>query len=197
MRAVVVFLAFVFATSSVARAGDPPKGVLTKAPSLVEFVTADYPPAEKAAGTTASVVLQVDIAADGTVTAATVTQSAGPAFDAAAIAAVQRFKFSPAEVDGAPAPIRILYQYDFKLDTQIVAKTTAELAGTVRERANKHPLANVTVTLDDGSRGVTDEAGHFTFAETAPGASRPDARERGDHVAAYRGGLSRPESGSR
>ncbi|MDX2091259.1 MAG: TonB-dependent receptor [Kofleriaceae bacterium] len=153
-----------------AHADDPPaQGVLTKAPTLVTFVAAEYPAAEKAAGTTASVVLQVDIAADGKVTAATVTQSAGPAFDAAATAAVLQFVFTPAEVDGAPAPIRILYQYDFTLDSEVVAKTTSELTGVVRERGSGKPLANVTVALDDGTRAVTDAAGRFVFDAATPG----------------------------
>ena len=174
MTRILACLALVLAAAvaaSPARADDPPpaKGVLTKPPVLVTFVAAAYPPAEKAAGTTASVVLQVDLDADGKVTAATVTQSAGPAFDAAATAAVLQFVFSPAEIDGAPAPVRIVYQYDFRIDTEVVAKTTAELAGTVRERATKQPLAGVTVTLDDGTAAVTDAAGKFAFDAAAPG----------------------------
>jgi TonB family protein len=167
MRALLV-LAILLA-ASLAHAGDPPNGALTKAPALVEFVAAEYPADAKAAGQTASVVLQVDIAADGTVSAATVTQTAGDAFDAAAIAAVKQFKFSPAEIDGAPAPIRILYQYDFKLEAEVVQPTTAELAGTVRERGNQHPLANVKVTLDDGTSATTDESGRFTFTGAPAG----------------------------
>lgn len=167
MRVVVV--AIILLAGVLAHADDLPKGVLTKAPALVQFVAAEYPPDAKAAGQTASVVVRVDIAADGSVTAATIEESAGEAFDAAAVAAVKQFKFSPAEIDGAPAPIRILYQYDFKLDTEIVQPTTAELTGIVRERANQHPLANVKVTLDDGSTASTDEVGRFTFAAASPG----------------------------
>lgn len=171
MRSRLACIALAAATvpTTPALAEDAKPGVLTKAPTLVEFVAAEYPASEKAAGTTASVVLQIDIAVDGTVSAATVTQSGGAAFDAAATAAVLKFKFSPAEVDGKPAPIRILYQYDFKVDTQVVAKTTGELAGTVRERGSGKPLANVTLTLDDGTSAVTDAEGHFAFDSVAPG----------------------------
>jgi TonB family protein len=166
-------LALLTAAASPARADDPaPTGVLTRAPTLVTFVAADYPPAEKAAGTTASVVLQVDIGVDGKVTAATVHTSAGPAFDAAAIAAVLQFVFSPAQIDGVPAAVRILYQYDFTLETEIIAKTTAELSGIVRERASGKPLPNVTVALDDGASAITDGSGRFTFDTVAPGRRR-------------------------
>src|SRR5262249_51050269 len=118
MWRVVLVLALLVA-ARVAHADGPPKGILTKAPQLVTFVPADYPPDEKAAGRTASVLLQVDIAIDGTVTAAAVTGSAGPAFDAAATAAVKQFRFSPAEIDGVPAAVRIEYQYDFTVEVTV------------------------------------------------------------------------------
>ncbi len=149
--------------------GQAPSGTLTKPPKLVTFVPADYPAAEKEAGHEARVVVQVDIGADGKVTAATVTTSAGQAFDDAAIAAVRQFVFTPAEIDGAPAPVRILYEYEFKLETKVEAKTTGELAGTVRDRATGKPLAHVTITLDDGTTAVTDERGAFAFPVVQPG----------------------------
>ena len=77
---------------------------LTKPPKLVTFVQAPYPKAERASGKTATVVLQVAIAATGTVDAALVKESGGATFDAAAVEAVQKFVFEPAEIDGNPAP---------------------------------------------------------------------------------------------
>ena len=105
---------------------------LTKPPKLVTFVEAEYPESEKAAGRTAAVVLEIGIGADGTVTDAVVVTSAGAAFDAAAVDAVKRFVFSPAEVNDKPAPIRIRYRYDFVFKEE--APAVASIQGVVRQK---------------------------------------------------------------
>ncbi|HTQ05539.1 MAG TPA: TonB-dependent receptor [Polyangiaceae bacterium] len=143
---------------------------LTRPPALVTFVEADYPESEKAAGRAAAVVLRIGIGADGTVTDVAVLESAGAAFDAAAVAAAKRFVFTPAEVDGKPAPIRIAYRYEFVLKP--AAPTTGILTGVVRARPGGEPLAGVTVALDDGTSVVTDATGHFTFPDLTPGRRR-------------------------
>ncbi len=162
-----VALAIVVALST-SRAFAQPN--VTKPPALVTFVAAEYPVAERDANREATVTLQVDIGVDGKVTAAVVTVSAGQAFDDAALAAVKQFVFSPAEIDGAPAPVRILYEYVFTFETKVEAKTTAELAGTVRDRASGKPLGSVSVTLDTGEVAVTDESGQFVFDAVTAGA---------------------------
>ncbi|MDX2020806.1 MAG: TonB-dependent receptor [Deltaproteobacteria bacterium] len=153
-----------------ARAADeapaPPAPKLTKPPALLTFVEAVYPEEEKAANRSASVVLQVVIGADGKVTEATVSQSAGAAFDAAALAAVKAFVFSPAEIDGVPSPIRILYKYDFVLKAAV--KTTADLSGIVRNRKTKKPLPNVAVTVGQ-AKTTTGPDGRFEVLDVPPG----------------------------
>jgi TonB family protein len=140
---------------------------LTKPPKLVKFVEAPYPESEKAAGEQASVILQIAIGQDGTVTDAKVIQSAGAAFDQAALEAVRGFVFEPAEIDDKPAQIRIQYRYDFVLE--VAAPTTAVFSGVVRERGTGKPLAEVTVALDDGRTVTTDVGGRFQFDEVQPG----------------------------
>ncbi|MDB4996062.1 MAG: TonB family protein / TonB-dependent receptor [Myxococcaceae bacterium] len=144
-----------------------PAPKLTKPPKLLKFIEAPYPEAERARGKAAAVVLRLTIAATGAVDEAVVVESAGPAFDSAAIDATKRFVFEPAEVDGHPSPIRILYRYEFTL--KIEAVTTATFGGTVRERGKKKPLAGVTVELDTGAKATTDAAGVFRFDTVAPG----------------------------
>jgi len=143
----------------------PPR--LTKPPKLLTFVEAVYPPDEKARGRAASVVLRVTIGARGDVEDAMVVESAGPAFDAAAVDAVRRFVFAPAEIDDKPSRIRILCRYDFTLATE--AKTTATFEGVVRDRSTQRPLARVTVSLASGETSVTDDAGRFRFEDVRPG----------------------------
>jgi TonB family protein len=143
---------------------------LTRAPKLSKFVEAEYPAAERASGRTASVVVQIAISATGTVDAVKVVESAGPAFDQAAVAAIQQFSFEPAEIDGRPAPIRIKFRYDFVIKEE--APTTAQFAGVVQNHENGQPLAGVSVTLDDGMTAVTDAAGRFALDGVQPGKHR-------------------------
>lgn len=140
---------------------------LTKPPKLVTFVEAPYPESEKAAGKQASVVLQIAISASGSVDRVQVVQSAGAAFDAAAVQAVRAFVFEPAEIDDKPAPIRIQYRYDFVLKEE--APTTGVLEGVVKKRGGTEALAGVTVTLDTGASVLTDAEGRFSFPELSPG----------------------------
>lgn len=140
---------------------------LTKPPKLVTFVEAPYPESEKAAGQQASVVVQIAISATGAVDSVSVVKSAGPAFDAAALAAVRKFHFDPAEIDDKPAPIRIQYRYDFVLKAE--APATGELEGTVRVRGTGAALAGVRIELDNGLSAETDAEGKFSFKDLEPG----------------------------
>jgi TonB family protein len=162
-------------------AGVPPEGVaaaqprpakaapkLTKAPKLVKFVEAPFPESERAGGKTAAVVLQVAIGATGAVDEALVAQSGGAAFDAAALAAVKQFVFEPAEIDDKPAPVKIVYRYEFTLKIEL--PTTATFDGVVRARKSKKPLAGVTLEIEGGGRAVTGADGRFHLDGVAPGA---------------------------
>jgi TonB family protein len=143
-----------------------PAGKLTKPPRLVKFVSADYPPARKQAGEEATVVLRLTVAADGTVPDTTVETSAGADFDAAAIAAARQFVFEPAEIDGTPAAIRLLYKYAFVIKRE--ERTTGDLTGVVRNRKNKQPLAGITLSAGRKS-AVTGDEGRFALPDLPPG----------------------------
>lgn len=147
---------------------------LTKAPRLVTFSEADYPPEKKAAGLEAAVLLSIEIDDAGKVGGVTVTESAGPDFDAAAVAAAKRFVFEPAELDGVPAPVKITYRYSFVIKTETVKLgPQVNFEGVVLERFKKKPLAGVKVAIVGSDRAaVTDAAGHFEFLDLPPGALR-------------------------
>jgi TonB family protein len=138
-------------------------------PKLVTFVQAEFPPSELAAGRGASVVLQISIDASGRVVAVTVVASATPAFDAAAVAAAAQFRFEPAKLDGAPIPVKITYRTQFTLTEKLIKKQSADFVGMVRDRSTKRPIGNVRVSLDTRQQTVTDEQGHFTILDVAPG----------------------------
>jgi TonB family protein len=143
---------------------------LTRPPKLSKFVEAEYPEAEKASGRAASVVVQIAISATGSVDAVKVIESAGPAFDQAAVAAIQQFSFEPAEINERPAPIRINYRYDFVIKEE--APTTAQFTGIVKNHESGAALAGVTLTLDNGLSAVTDAAGRFALDQVEPGTHR-------------------------
>jgi TonB family protein len=139
---------------------------LTKPPRLLHFVEAPYPDSEKTAGRSATVVLELGIDAAGNVGQVAVAQSAGADFDAAAEKAARNFVFDPAEIDGKPAAIRILYRYEFVLRAEV--PTTAILTGQVRDLRTKKPLSSVHIAVDAAST-TTDTEGRFRFADLNPG----------------------------
>lgn len=149
-------------------------------PELTGFVEADYPPAALAAGLEAEVVVRVDIAADGTVSAAEVTEPAGHGFDEAALAAVRRFRFAPARVGDEAVASRILYRYRFELQEEAPPPPEPagfELRGAVTD-LDGEPVAEARVVatrleaedrLGEPVTASTDAEGRFAIAALAAG----------------------------
>jgi TonB family protein len=155
---------------------------LTKAPALLEAVPAVYPPDKLLAGITADVGTLIDIDATGKVALVIIDQSAGEEFDRAAFDALQQFKFSPAEIDGAPAAVRIRYVYHFVLEKKADAAAAREedpdagsVRGEVREAGTRNPLIGVEVFVK-GIAGlptaVTDKDGRFLIEKVPAGKVR-------------------------
>jgi len=146
---------------------EPARPRLTKAPELLEPVEAEYPKEELAAGRSATVVLQLAVSASGTVDDAVVVQSAGAAFDAAAVDAVRRFRFRPAEIDDKPAPVKVTYRYTFT--PKIEVPTTGRLRGVVIAKSTGEPLPGVVVEVEGLGKVVTGSDGAFSFDGVPPG----------------------------
>ncbi len=144
--------------------------VLTRAPELLEFVEAAYPHAERSSGKEAAVTFQLTIGADGAVAAATVSSSGGAAFDEAALAAVQKFKFRPAEVDNVPAAVQVEYVYHFVLRVEVDAGTPqpppppkGHIRGRVTARGSRARVLGASVSCRQAPDDfvLTDEDGQF------------------------------------
>jgi TonB family protein len=152
--------------------------VLTKAPVLLEFVPAQYPAEAQQQSLTAVVKMIVTVAADGTVPEVTVVEAQGHGFDESAVDAVKRFRFSPAEVDDAPAPVQIEYAYHFVLEAQADAgvpmdggvgglatapPAPAQLQGVIIARGSRSRVTGAYVACDNrpGPEAYSDEDGHF------------------------------------
>ncbi|MBN9162823.1 MAG: TonB family protein [Myxococcales bacterium] len=169
---IALLLAVTFASKAAftqprAPEASPTKARLTKPPELIEFVEAAYPEAALAEGRAATVVLSVAISKDGAVDEAAVLESAGAAFDVAALEAVRRFRFRPAEIDHKPAPVKITYRYVFT--PKVAVPTTGKLRGVVLSKANGQPLAGVKVEVAGSGETITDGEGRFSFDDLPPG----------------------------
>ncbi|HET7824954.1 MAG TPA: TonB family protein, partial [Anaeromyxobacter sp.] len=149
------------------------QGALTRAPELLEFVPAEYPPEAEAAGVEGTVVLSIVIDEEGAVRQAVVTDPGPhPAFAAAALHAVQQFRFRPAEIDGKPAAVEIEYRYQFVLKKPEPPPPRAEepvaLTGRVVERGTRSPVAGATVEAE-GRSVETGPDGRFALRGVAAG----------------------------
>lgn len=173
-------LSLAYAQEAPAEAELPP---LTRDPALLEFVQAPYPEAAKAAKIEGTVILAIEIDAQGAVTRVEVAQSAGHGFDEAAVEAARAFKFSPAEDAAGPVPVAIEFAYGFVLDARAVENAVPEagpgmavpeapvnLDGTVVEMGTRRPLAAVRVRVEPlGLEAETDAEGRYAFHGVANG----------------------------
>ncbi|HTO95489.1 MAG TPA: TonB family protein [Myxococcales bacterium] len=147
---------------------------LTKLPQLLDAPPAVYPPERLARGETADVACTVDIDENGAVTQVSVETPGAPDFDAAAVEAIRRFRFSPAEMDGKPAAVRIRYVYHFVIEQKRVEKppaTAGTVKGSVVEAGNRRPLPGAEVIDDTGAMAAADAQGRYALL-TAAGARK-------------------------
>ena len=161
-------------------APDPKKPVLAP-PVLQQFVEADYPADARKANLEGTVVLQLDIDAEGKVTGVTVLNPAGHGFDEAATEAAKKFRFQPALRDGKAVASRIAYRYAFTLK---VAPPPADgppppkapstiLHGVIDISGTREHLTGARVGLR-GPNGATYDVttaadGSFTLTDVPPG----------------------------
>jgi TonB family protein len=162
-----------FALFALGASGEQPR-TLTKPPKLIHFVEATYPEHLGLHTETSTVVLSIDIDTDGTPQRVEVARSSGSELDAAALHAAAGFQFEPAEVDGKPASVRILFAYRFTLETRMVPlPPQVNFEGVVMERFSKKPLEGVRVSLRDVETSTTTaHDGSFRFLGVPNGVHR-------------------------
>ena len=139
-------------------------------PAPIDIAPAPYPPDALEAGISAEVLLELSLAADGTVVGVSVLESAGLGFDESASEAAADWRFQPAlDADGQPVPATIQYRYRFSVE----AAPVVSLQGTIRTAGTREPLAEAAVAIlgADGTQRTTrtDRAGRFEVVDLAPG----------------------------
>lgn len=88
---------------------------LTRAPRFRNRVEATYPTNERAESTEVQVLAEAVIDTNGHVVEATIIESAGSNFDAAAITALRQSTFVPGYLDLSPVSSRVQISFRFKL----------------------------------------------------------------------------------
>jgi TonB family protein len=99
---------------SVARRAAPsgPGPILRAMPRILERVTPEWPPAARDAGVVGIVILQADVALDGSVRDVRVVRGV-PMLNDAAIEAVRHWRFEPAGSDGRLDPVTVTVTVQF------------------------------------------------------------------------------------
>src|SRR5690606_1192703 len=115
----------------------------------------------------AEVIVSLMISAEGTVTDALVVSSAGAAFDAAALEAVQKFVFSPAEIDEGKAAVKITYRYVFEPPPPAV--TVGGFQGVIVDRTSGQPISGATIRIAGHDDVLSDEQGRFSISDVEAG----------------------------
>ncbi|MEC9390658.1 MAG: TonB family protein [Myxococcota bacterium] len=142
-----------------------PRGESTSAPRLVFAPALNYPPEPLANGVSGTVLLQIDVAADGTVSAVRAVDYDRDDFAAEAVANARSFRFEPViGPDGLPAAFQLQYRTVFEA-TQ-AAQVSVE--GRVREAGPRRVLANADIVAvgpdDQRVLAATDAEGRFRFS---------------------------------
>ena len=94
-----------------------PKFQVTSEPEVLREMKVFYPPDAKRDGIEGVVELRVELWDDGTVRSVKIVRSLHPSLDAAAVEAMRKFLFKPAQVDGKPVQYTIP-RYNFRFELQ-------------------------------------------------------------------------------
>jgi TonB family protein len=172
--------------------------MLSKAPRLVRKAAPEFPATALDQGAEAEIKLLIDVDAKGQVTGANVlapTQPTGLGFEEAAVTAAYQLGFEPAEIEGQPVAVQIMFTFKFvppkpkapvatppavapepdKPQARAVPQVKS-FGGILRERGTRVLLVGTVVTVfrDDGPTSVgfectSDRDGRFAFFDLAPG----------------------------
>ena len=155
------------------RPAETTEPVLASPPRLLRDVPPELPPDTAFPAPEVTVVLRIDVGADGRVEQVALEQGAGPPFDAAAVAAAGQYLFEPGRLTtGEPVPVTITWSLAIRAPpSRPAAPPPVKLSGRLLQRGSRVPLGGVTVTAERGgeelARATADAEGRFAL--TVPG----------------------------
>jgi TonB family protein len=163
MASVIPLLAALLAA---APAEDGP--VLAAPPALKALVPAEVPPGTPFPAPEVTVVLSLDVSADGAVEGVRVEEGAGSPFDEAAVAAARRFAFEPGRLaTGEAVPVTVTFRLRIAAPPPPERPPPVRIAGRLLERGTRRPLAAVAVAARAGeetlARATTGADGRFAL----------------------------------
>jgi len=177
MRSLALLLAA--ALPALAAAEDPPPAEpqLAALPALRKNVPVDLPLGTTFPAPEVTVVLSLEVDAQGRVAAAALEQGAGEPFDSAALAAAPGLEFEPARLAGGEA-VAVTLSFRMRIlappppPPEVPRTPPVKLSGALLEKGTRRPLAGVPVEARAGERalaeGTTDAAGRFALLVPEP-----------------------------
>ena len=165
---VLILTLLLFAASSASAQDASPQ--LTKAPQVVEQAEVDYPKESLKAGVEGEVVLEITLGADGRVSDAKIISAPDEFLGQAAREALLATVFTPAEIDGKPAPITFQYKLGFALPPSTLEAKVVESGADDQQKIL--PGAQVELLDESGetvlATAFSDANGEVSF-EQVPG----------------------------
>ncbi len=137
-------------------------------------------------------MLLLTIAADGSVQAAEVVESAGAALDEAARAAAVQLRFAPATRDGVPVAARIRYPYTFELPPLAATDTVPPAVEQAQPPATEEAI-EVTVEGKSDAKQLRESARAVQVVETEQ--AKRETADLGEVLARTQGVGVRREGG--
>ena len=181
-----VSIALVIALGAVALRSFAQTAEHVRPPAVEKKVDATFPTQGLGTRHQVKVVVRVTVATDGTVVDPEIVESGGPAFDAAVLDAVRRWKFRPALRGDVPVPSRIRIPFLF------VPPAAAGAAGSLDGGAAAPPVA---IAEDAGVPAAVVSSVDGGIAAPVPDVTQPPASEGSEAAPAEESVRGRADGG--
>ncbi|MBU1220681.1 TonB-dependent receptor [Myxococcota bacterium] len=140
-------------------------------PKVLTTVPVKYPVEQYRAGVESDVCLFITVGTKGEVIKVEVSKSGGKAFDTAAVAAAEKYTFSPATIDDLPVVVKVKLNIPFRIakkKTTDTVKTTPDKKTDVKESTDKKTEDSKSNEKKDNKTGTTGTKNPTVKTETKP-----------------------------
>lgn len=164
---VAVAFPFTYVFSLPKQDGAPEDLPILTPPAVKDYVEAAYPAEALALHLQGTVKLFVTLDETGAVGDAVVSEGIGNGFDEAALDAVKRMTFTPAQTSKGPVGVVFEFAYTFTLQPEVPVEALPapiNVDGRIREMGTRTPIAGAIILLADTELTTTTDAeGRFSL----------------------------------